>query len=65
VTPTITQEKVCNTFKRNTFTEKIIGICCGFQNMHAYGCVVSFLKLNRSQKKEKKRDIYKFTSPNS
>ena len=61
VTPTITRERVCETFKSNTFTEKIIGICCEFQNMH--GCVVSFLELNRSSRK--KRDIYKFTSPNS
>ena len=61
VTPTITREKVCNTFKRNNFTEKTIGICCEFENMH--GCVVSFLELNRSSRK--KRDIYKLTSPNS
>ena len=62
MTPTTTREKVCNTFKRNTFTENIIGICCEFQNMH--GCVVSFLELNRSSRKIKK-DIYKLTSPNS
>ena len=55
VTPTITREKVCNTFKRNTFTEKIIGFCCEFQNMH--GCVVSFLELNRSSRKKKEISI--------
>ena len=62
VTPTITREEVCNTFKGNTFTEKIMGICCEFQNMH--GCVVSFLELNSSSRK-KEISFYKLTSPNS